>query len=203
MEEKNNFGPHLIVVPNAVLVNWKAELNVWLPGDVPSACTILNAVLMICHEGVAAGCKAQPCSVTLLRPAANHRVTRGVTRASCAWCRLQVRVLHGHRGRAQGAVPRPRGDDHIQLPRHHLRVRAPRRHHPLQGAPLLPARAAACTFTRLWPGHFLGRLRFAKLYLACACTMLCLHRYAGQWRHGRGAACRCRGSTWSSTRRSA
>jgi hypothetical protein len=32
MEEKNNFGPHLIVVPNAVLVNWKAELNVWLPG---------------------------------------------------------------------------------------------------------------------------------------------------------------------------
>jgi SNF2 family DNA or RNA helicase len=32
MEEKSNFGPHLIVVPNAVLVNWKAELNVWLPG---------------------------------------------------------------------------------------------------------------------------------------------------------------------------
>jgi SNF2 family DNA or RNA helicase len=32
MEEKNNFGPHLIVVPNAVLVNWKAELNIWLPG---------------------------------------------------------------------------------------------------------------------------------------------------------------------------
>lgn len=32
MEEKGNFGPHLIVVPNAVLVNWRAELQTWLPG---------------------------------------------------------------------------------------------------------------------------------------------------------------------------
>lgn len=32
MEEKNNFGPHLIVVPNAVLVNWRSELHAWLPG---------------------------------------------------------------------------------------------------------------------------------------------------------------------------
>ena len=32
MEEKGNFGPHLIVVPNAVLVNWRAEMTTWLPG---------------------------------------------------------------------------------------------------------------------------------------------------------------------------
>lgn len=31
MEKKSNFGPHLIIVPNAVLVNWKAELTLWLP----------------------------------------------------------------------------------------------------------------------------------------------------------------------------
>lgn len=31
MEHKNNFGPHLIIVPNAVIVNWKSELQqVWL-----------------------------------------------------------------------------------------------------------------------------------------------------------------------------
>lgn len=35
MEEKNNFGPHLIVVPNAVLVNWRSELHAWLPGTPP------------------------------------------------------------------------------------------------------------------------------------------------------------------------
>lgn len=31
MEHKNNFGPHLIIVPNAVIVNWKSELQQWLP----------------------------------------------------------------------------------------------------------------------------------------------------------------------------
>nr|XP_027109594.1 ATP-dependent helicase BRM-like [Coffea arabica] len=31
MEFKGNYGPHLIVVPNAVLVNWKSELHNWLP----------------------------------------------------------------------------------------------------------------------------------------------------------------------------
>ncbi|CAI9292151.1 unnamed protein product [Lactuca saligna] len=31
MEFKSNYGPHLIIVPNAVLVNWKSELHSWLP----------------------------------------------------------------------------------------------------------------------------------------------------------------------------
>jgi hypothetical protein len=31
MEKKNNYGPHLIIVPNAVIVNWKSELMQWLP----------------------------------------------------------------------------------------------------------------------------------------------------------------------------
>ncbi|KAM5555391.1 ATP-dependent helicase BRM [Rosa sericea] len=31
MEFKGNYGPHLIIVPNAVLVNWKSELHAWLP----------------------------------------------------------------------------------------------------------------------------------------------------------------------------
>ena len=31
MEKKKNFGPHLIIVPNAVIVNWKSELTQWLP----------------------------------------------------------------------------------------------------------------------------------------------------------------------------
>ncbi|XP_058191289.1 ATP-dependent helicase BRM-like isoform X2 [Rhododendron vialii] len=31
MEFKGNYGPHLIIVPNAVLVNWKSELHKWLP----------------------------------------------------------------------------------------------------------------------------------------------------------------------------
>jgi SNF2 family DNA or RNA helicase len=31
MEKKSNFGPHLIIVPNAVIVNWKSELTQWLP----------------------------------------------------------------------------------------------------------------------------------------------------------------------------
>lgn len=31
MEHKGDYGPHLIVVPNAVIVNWKAEFNQWLP----------------------------------------------------------------------------------------------------------------------------------------------------------------------------
>ncbi|XP_076907787.1 ATP-dependent helicase BRM-like isoform X2 [Bidens hawaiensis] len=31
MEYKSNYGPHLIIVPNAVLVNWKSELRTWLP----------------------------------------------------------------------------------------------------------------------------------------------------------------------------
>ncbi|KAF7826072.1 ATP-dependent helicase BRM-like [Senna tora] len=31
MEFKGNYGPHLIIVPNAVLVNWKSELITWLP----------------------------------------------------------------------------------------------------------------------------------------------------------------------------
>jgi SWI/SNF-related matrix-associated actin-dependent regulator of chromatin subfamily A protein 2/4 len=30
-EFKQNYGPHLIIVPNAVMVNWKAELQTWLP----------------------------------------------------------------------------------------------------------------------------------------------------------------------------
>ncbi|PNG99111.1 ATP-dependent helicase BRM, partial [Tetrabaena socialis] len=32
IEKKNCFGPHLIIVPNAVMVNWKSELCKWLPG---------------------------------------------------------------------------------------------------------------------------------------------------------------------------
>lgn len=31
MENKGVFGPHLIIVPNAVIVNWKSELSQWLP----------------------------------------------------------------------------------------------------------------------------------------------------------------------------
>ncbi|KAK4339294.1 hypothetical protein RND71_040756 [Anisodus tanguticus] len=31
MEFKQNYGPHLIIVPNAVLVNWKSEFINWLP----------------------------------------------------------------------------------------------------------------------------------------------------------------------------
>jgi len=31
MERKDNYGPHLIIVPNAVMVNWKSELTQWLP----------------------------------------------------------------------------------------------------------------------------------------------------------------------------
>ncbi|GJW59673.1 ATP-dependent helicase BRM [Tanacetum coccineum] len=31
MEYKSNYRPHLIIVPNAVLVNWKSELHNWLP----------------------------------------------------------------------------------------------------------------------------------------------------------------------------
>lgn len=31
MENKGNYGPHLIIVPNAVMVNWKSELATWLP----------------------------------------------------------------------------------------------------------------------------------------------------------------------------
>jgi SWI/SNF-related matrix-associated actin-dependent regulator of chromatin subfamily A protein 2/4 len=31
MEKKQNYGPHLIIVPNAVIVNWKSELTQWLP----------------------------------------------------------------------------------------------------------------------------------------------------------------------------
>ncbi|XP_004510773.1 ATP-dependent helicase BRM isoform X2 [Cicer arietinum] len=31
MEFKGNYGPHLIIVPNAVMVNWKSELYKWLP----------------------------------------------------------------------------------------------------------------------------------------------------------------------------
>ncbi|XP_024392755.1 ATP-dependent helicase BRM isoform X2 [Physcomitrium patens] len=31
MEYKGNYGPHLIIVPNAVMVNWKSELTRWLP----------------------------------------------------------------------------------------------------------------------------------------------------------------------------
>jgi hypothetical protein len=31
MERKQNYGPHLIIVPNAVVINWKSELGLWLP----------------------------------------------------------------------------------------------------------------------------------------------------------------------------
>ncbi|KAF3597404.1 hypothetical protein DY000_02024879 [Brassica cretica] len=31
MEFKGNYGPHLIIVPNTVLVNWKSELHTWMP----------------------------------------------------------------------------------------------------------------------------------------------------------------------------
>ncbi len=31
IENKQNYGPHLIIVPNAVMVNWKSELAKWLP----------------------------------------------------------------------------------------------------------------------------------------------------------------------------
>ena len=30
-ENKGNRGPHLIIVPNAVMVNWRSELRLWLP----------------------------------------------------------------------------------------------------------------------------------------------------------------------------
>ena len=30
-EHKKVMGPHLIIVPNAVIVNWKSELQQWLP----------------------------------------------------------------------------------------------------------------------------------------------------------------------------
>ena len=29
-ESKQNYGPHLIIVPNAVIVNWKSEIKTWL-----------------------------------------------------------------------------------------------------------------------------------------------------------------------------
>ena len=29
-ESKQNYGPHLIIVPNAVIVNWKSEIKLWL-----------------------------------------------------------------------------------------------------------------------------------------------------------------------------
>lgn len=31
MQHKGVSGPHLIIVPNAVIVNWKSELMQWLP----------------------------------------------------------------------------------------------------------------------------------------------------------------------------
>jgi SNF2 family DNA or RNA helicase len=31
MQHKNNYGPHLVVVPNAVMSNWKDEIKQWLP----------------------------------------------------------------------------------------------------------------------------------------------------------------------------
>lgn len=31
MEQKSDYGPHLIIVPNAVMVNWKEEFIQWLP----------------------------------------------------------------------------------------------------------------------------------------------------------------------------
>lgn len=31
MEFKSNNGPYLIIVPNAVIVNWRSELALWLP----------------------------------------------------------------------------------------------------------------------------------------------------------------------------
>ena len=31
MQHKGACGPHLIIVPNAVMVNWKSELLRWLP----------------------------------------------------------------------------------------------------------------------------------------------------------------------------
>ena len=31
-EHRDDAGPHLIIVPNAVLVNWRAELGQWVPG---------------------------------------------------------------------------------------------------------------------------------------------------------------------------
>jgi len=30
-ESEQNYGPHLIIVPNAVMVNWRAEFKTWLP----------------------------------------------------------------------------------------------------------------------------------------------------------------------------
>jgi SNF2 family DNA or RNA helicase len=31
MQHKNNYGPHLVIVPNAVMSNWKDEIHQWLP----------------------------------------------------------------------------------------------------------------------------------------------------------------------------
>ena len=33
MQHKGACGPHLIIVPNAVMVNWKSELLRWLPSE--------------------------------------------------------------------------------------------------------------------------------------------------------------------------
>lgn len=34
-ESKQNYGPHLIIVPNAVVYNWKSEIRTWLPNIQP------------------------------------------------------------------------------------------------------------------------------------------------------------------------
>eukprot|EP00898_Chlorokybus_atmophyticus_P002760 jgi/Chlat1/3485/Chrsp23S03787 len=39
MENKGNYGPHLIIVPNAVLVNWRSEFRRWLP-SVSAVCYV-------------------------------------------------------------------------------------------------------------------------------------------------------------------
>ena len=41
MQHKGACGPHLIIVPNAVMVNWKSELLRWLPSECPEAAAAL------------------------------------------------------------------------------------------------------------------------------------------------------------------
>jgi SWI/SNF-related matrix-associated actin-dependent regulator of chromatin subfamily A protein 2/4 len=41
-ENKGNRGPHLIIVPNAVIVNWRSEMRAWLPS--------VNAVFYVGHR---------------------------------------------------------------------------------------------------------------------------------------------------------
>ena len=46
MQHKGACGPHLIIVPNAVMVNWKSELLRWLPSAPLFSLSILRSVCL-------------------------------------------------------------------------------------------------------------------------------------------------------------